>query len=77
MDTELFPLEVDVHDESEGCFELYSDNKCSAVDDTCSDWTYAGGTALVVQIEETSTAAIEKSRTFGCDLPEVWVDFHV
>ena len=70
-DSKLFPLEIDV-DESVGCLELHSDNYCSSLDD-CPwlYWSYAGGPGFVVKVEETSTAAIEKSRPFQCTLPEV------
>ena len=72
LDSELFPLQIDVDDGTEACFDFYSNWNCDALDQSsCLYWSYPGGPGFSVQIEETSTTAIEKPRTFGCDLPEV------
>ena len=71
-DSELFPLQIDVMDESVGCLRFQSDFGCSTVGDCQhSGWSYAGGPGFVVKIEETSTTALDKPRTFQCNLPEV------
>ena len=69
----MFPLQIDIYDESEACFEFHSDFLCSAAEDCPDDdWSYAGGPGFMVQIEETSTPAIVKLRNFQCNLPLVY-----